>query len=77
MYLNTASRNNENKNILLECINENNNIIYINFEFNKKDTSKNIIEELKNENLHFINYYDLYYFLKILLKNTRIFKISN
>ena len=77
MYLNTASRNNENKNILLECINKNNNIIYINFEFNKNDTSKNIIEELKNENLHFINYYDLYYFLEILLKNTRIFKISN
>ena len=77
MYLNTASRNNENNNILLECINKNNNIIYINFEFNKNDTSKNIIEELKNENLHFINYYDLYYFLEILLKNTRIYKISN
>jgi hypothetical protein len=76
MYLNTASRINPNY-ILLNCIDNNYNFININFEFNENDTCKNIIEELTNENLHFINYNDLYYFLEILLKKTRIFKISN
>ena len=75
MYLNTAYR--INNTIKLNCINKTNNIINIDFEFNENDTTQNILEELKNENLHFINYYDLYYFLEILLKKTRIFKISN
>jgi hypothetical protein len=75
MYLNKASK--INNTITLNCIDKNKNITNIDFEFNENDCSKSLIEELKYENFYFINYYDLYYFLEILLKKTRIFKISN